>query len=68
MVLEFFVKDRVNYDQRGEAINLFELMQSFHFLFYIFVILKESILIITRYVIKFQRKDQNIVNAINEEW
>jgi len=62
-VLELIIEDGVSLDQRGEANNLFELMQSFHFVFCLF--LMKSILGITNELSQaLQRNDQNIVNAM----
>ena len=63
-VLEKIVDDKSNYEQRCEANNLLEVMQSFEFVFNLN--LMRIILGITNELLKaLQRKYQDIVNAMN---
>ena len=63
-VLEKIVDDKSNYEQRCEANNLLEVMQSFEFVFNLH--LMRIILGITNELSKaLQRKDQDIINAMN---
>ena len=63
-VLEIVAKDGSNSEQRFHAKNIFKLMQSFDFVFSLFF-MKDILGFTNEFSQALQRKNQDIVNAMN---